>query len=300
MERSVSENFLFSGEAVTGREVERSVSGNSCSPHRAGGGKIRLGEFPIPRRWKDPSGEAVTGLEADRSVSGFFYSQKKRSLGWRRKDPSRGISYSQEMERSVSKVSCSQERRSLGWRWQDPSRDFSIPRRGGHWVGGGKIRLGEFPIPRRWKDQNLLFPGEAVTGLEVESIPRTGGHWAGGGIYSQERRSPGWRREDPSRKIPHSQACSQERRSMGWRRKDLSRDFSIPRRGGHWVGGGKIRLGIFLFPGEAVTGLEAERSVSGNFLFPGDGKIRLENFLFPGEAVTGLEAIGSVSGILLG
>ena len=49
-----------------------------------------------------------------------------------------------------------------------------------------------------------------------------------------------------------------------------------------------------------LTGLEAGRSVSGNFLLPGDGKIRLENFLFPGEALTGLEAGRSVSGIRLG
>ena len=39
----------------------------------------------------------------------------------------------------------------------------------------------------------------------------------------------------------------------------------------------------FLFPGEAVTGLEVERSVSGNFLFPGDGQIRLGIFLFSGD-----------------
>ena len=44
----------------------------------------------------------------------------------------------------------------------------------------------------------------------------------------------------------------------------------------------------------ALTGLEAGRSVLGNFLFPGDGKIRLENFLLPGEAVAGLEAGRSV------
>ena len=33
------------------------------------------------------------------------------------------------------------------------------------------------------------------------------------------------------------------------------------RRGAHRAKGGKIRLGDLLFPGEAVTGLEAERSV---------------------------------------
>ena len=56
---------------------------------------------------------------------------------------------------------------------------------------------------------------------------------------------------------------SQERRSLVW--------------------SGKIRLGNFLFPGEAVTGLEAERSVS--------------EISYPGEAVTGLEVERSVSGI---
>ena len=99
-----------------------------------------------------------------------------------------------EAERSVLEISYSQERRSLGWRWKDPSREFLIPRRGGHWSGGGgKIRL-----------ENFLFPGEAVAGLEVErSVSRIS--------YSQERH-PSW-------------------------------EFLIPRRGGHWSGGGKIRLG---------------------------------------------------------
>ena len=36
----------------------------------------------------------------------------------------------------------------------------------------------------------------------------------------------------------------------------------IHRRGAHRVGGDKIRLGDFLLPGEALTGLEAMRSVS--------------------------------------
>ena len=55
-------------------------------------------------------------------------------------------------------------------------------------------------------------------------------------------------------------------------------EFLIPSRGGHWAGGGKIRLGEFLIPSKG-------------------GKIRLKNFLFPGEAVTGLEAERSVSRI---
>ena len=99
-------------------------------------------------------------------------------------DPSRGISHSQEVERSVS--------------------------------------------------GNFLFPGEALTGLEVErsvlgiSYSRRGGHWVGGGKI---RLGPG--------------------------------NKGLLRRGGHWVGGGSVSDpdGI-LFSGEAVTGLEAERTVS--------------------------------------
>ena len=59
-------------------------------------------------------------------------------------------------------------------------------RRGAHWAGGGKNRLGPWEI---------LSQGEALTGLEVErsvlemirlrasnfSFFRRGGHWAGGG-----------------------------------------------------------------------------------------------------------------------
>ena len=102
-------------------------------------------------------------------------------------------------ERSVSKISCSQERRSPGWRWKDPSWGFLIPRRGARRAGGGKIRL-----------ENFLFPGEALTGLEAErSVSKIS--------RSQERRSPGWRRKDPSRK------------------------FLVPRRGARRAGGGKIR-----------------------------------------------------------
>ena len=44
--------------------------------------------------------------------------------------------------------------------------------------------------------------------------------------------------------------------------KDPSWELLIPRRGARWDGGGKIRLGNFSFPGEAVTELEVERSVS--------------------------------------
>ena len=56
-------------------------------------------------------------------------------------------------------------------------------------------------------------------------------------------------------------SCPQERRSPGWRQIRLG-NFLPPRRGAHRAGGNKIRLGDFLPPGEAVTGLEAIRSVS--------------------------------------
>ena len=90
--------------------------------------------------------------------------------------------------------SYSQERRSPGWRRKDPSGggkirlgDFPIPRRGGHWAGdfpiprrdchwagGGKIRLMEILIPRRggrWAGVSWKFLMEIL-------IPRRGGHWA--------------------------------------------------------------------------------------------------------------------------
>ena len=87
--------------------------------------------------------------------------------------------------------------------------------------GDGKIRL-----------ENFLFPGEALTGLEAERS-------VSGFFYSH-----GWEAE----RSVSGFFYSEERRSPGWRRK-----WKDPSR--------KIRLGIFLFPGE-VTGLEAERSVS--------------------------------------
>ena len=109
------------------------------------------------------------------------------------------------MKKSVSKISCSQEAgRSVS--------DLGILARlgsGAHRAGGGKIRLGEFPIPRRWKDPSRKF-----------LVPRRGAHRAGGwkirlGDFLllgdgkirlgpselkslKERLSPGWRLEDPS------------------------------------------------------------------------------------------------------
>ena len=210
------ENFLFQGEALTTLEVERSVSKISCSqagwrwkdPSRKflvprSGGKIRLenflfhGEALTGWRWKDPSRKFLVPRSGAPHRAGggkirlenFFFSGEALA----------GL----EVERSVSKISCSQEWRSPGWRWKDPSRKFLVPRRGARRAGGGKIRL-----------ENFLFPGEALTGLEVErSVSKIS--------FFQERRSPGWRWKDPSRK------------------------FLVPRRGAHWVGGGKIRLGEF-------------------------------------------------------
>ena len=41
-------------------------------------------------------------------------------------------------------------------------------------------------------------------------------------------------------------------------------NISLLGSGAHRAGGGKIRLGDFLLPGEALAGLEVERSVSGD------------------------------------
>ena len=110
------------------------------------GGKNRLGPGETLSQ-----GEALTGLEAERSVSEMI-----RLRAWNFLFPGEALT-GLEAERSVSGISYSQERRSLVWRRKDPSREFLIPRRGAHWSGGGKIRLG-----------NFLFPGEALTGLETE------------------------------------------------------------------------------------------------------------------------------------
>ena len=126
---------------------------------------------------------------------------------------SRGISYFREAvagleaERSVSGNFLFQERRSLGWRWKDPSQEFLIPRRGGHWVGGGKIRLGEFLIPwrgGRWAGGGKIRLGEFL-------ISRRGGHWAGdgkirlGNFLFPGLEVEGWRWKDASRGISYSQ-----------------------------------------------------------------------------------------------
>ena len=123
--------------------------------------------------------------------------------------------------------------------WQNPEKASRIGRpdsgRFPQEAGGWKIRLWDFSLP-----------GEALAGLEVERS-------VSGISCSYKRRSPGWRLEDPSRGF----LAPKKRRSPGWRWKDPSRGFLAP------TGGGKIRLGDFLLPGEALTGLEVERSVSG-------------------------------------
>ena len=156
-------------------------------------------QFQDQKKPKDPS----LGDDPSRTRTYFFHSQERRSPGWRRKDPSRGfLAFRKalsglEAERSVSGISCSQERRSPGWRQKDPSRGFLAPkkRRSPSWRREDR----EFPIPRRWKDPSRKF-----------LAPRRGGQWAGGErsvsgfFYSQERRSLGWRRKDPSRGISYS------------------------------------------------------------------------------------------------
>ena len=85
-------------------------------------------------------------------------------------------------------------------------------------------------------------------------------------------------------------------RSLGWRWKDPSRKFLIPGRSLGWRWKDPSVSWKFLFPGEAVTGLEVERSVS-------EVSYSQEiswKFLFQGEAVTGLEVERSVSEIRLG
>ena len=201
--------------------------------HRAGGGKIRLGDDPIRARgllaaelqrlFQLSYGsllrldlfpeKALTGLEVERSVSGISCSQERRSPGWRLEDPSRGFLAPRrgahragealtglEAGRSVSRISCSQERRSPGWRWKDPSRGFLAPLFSAHRAGGGKIRLGDFLLPKGahrvggWKIRlgDFLLPEEALTGLRWKD--------PSGISCSQKRRSPGWRRKDPSRR----------------------------------------------------------------------------------------------------
>ena len=116
------------------------------------------------------------GLEAERTVSemirlgpGYiFYSQERRSPGWRRKEPSRKI----RLGRSVLELD-----------------RILILRRGAHRAGGNKIRLG-----RSVSEMIRLGPGFFFSG---------GAHRAGGNkirlgrsvldlgivFYSQERRS---------------------------------------------------------------------------------------------------------------
>ena len=110
---------LFTGEALTGLEAERSVSGISCSQKKA-----------------------LAGLEAERSVSGISCPQKRRSPGWRRKDPSRGFLVPR---RGAHRVGGGKIRLSANpccaWIYSQERRSPGLVRRGAHRVGGGKHRL---------------------------------------------------------------------------------------------------------------------------------------------------------------
>ena len=111
---------------------------------------------------------------------------------------------------------------------------FFILMRGAHRVGGGKIRVG---------------PGN-------KGLLRRGAHQAGGGkIRLLAMIRLGWNR---ARGLLASELQCLFRLSYG---SLLHLDLFTGE--GYWAGGGKIRLGNFLLPGEALAGLEAERSVSG-------------------------------------
>ena len=92
--------LLLPGEALTGLEVERSVSVISCSQER--GGEIRLG---------------------------ISCSQERRSPGWRWKDPSRGFL-------APSKAA----HRAGGGKIRLGPGNISLLGSGAHRAGGGKIR----------------------------------------------------------------------------------------------------------------------------------------------------------------
>ena len=175
---------LFPGEAVTGLEVERSVSGISCSQerrspgwrrkgpsrgflvprrgaHRAGGGKIRLGpgnksllrrggEFPTPRRGAHRAGGGKIRL-------GEFPIPRRgahRAGGGKIR---LGPGNKSLLRRGAHRAGGGKIRLGPGYK--------SLLRRGGHWAGGGKIRLGEFPIPE------LLPIGSRTGGLGVPNRP---------------------------------------------------------------------------------------------------------------------------------
>ena len=168
--------------ALQAEDPSRTWELKSFKERRSPGWKIRLGDFL-------PPGEALAGLEAGRVGGGKIRLGDFLPPG----EALTGL----EAGRSVSAISCPQERRSPGWRREDPSRRFLAPRmgarrvsdlgilrRGAHRAGGGKIRLG---------------PGNS-------SLLTRGAHRAGGGkirlgdfLSPKKRRSPGWRREDPSR-----------------------------------------------------------------------------------------------------
>ena len=74
-----------------------------------------------------------------------------------------------------------------------------------------------------------------------------------------------------------------ERRSLGWRWKDPSRrcmEFRILRKGDHWSGGGKIRLGEFLIPRRGAHWSGSGKICLGDDPF-GDDPSRTMEFLIP-------------------
>ena len=133
---------------------------------------------------------------------------------------------------------------------------FSKANTGGvHRAGGGKVRLNNDPsrtlvisYSKEWRS-----PGWRRKGPSLHTDPsRTRTYF----FYSQVRRSPGWRRKGPSLHTDPSRTTtyffySQVRRSPGWRRKGPSQQHDPSR-----------TRTYFLFSGEALTRLEAERSVS--------------------------------------
>ena len=142
----------------------------------------------------------------------------------------------------------------------------------------------------------FLFSGEALTGLEATRsvsalirlgpffllILRRGAHRVGGDKIRLG--------DDPSWTLIYS--FSQERRSPGWRLEDPSWRFLAPRRGAHRAGGNKIRLGNDPSRTMIFSNSQERRSRAGGW------KIRLGDFLLPKKGAHRLEAIRSVSAMI--
>ena len=279
---------LFTGEALTGLEAGRSVSGISCSQERRSPGwvgKMRFGDFLLPApgwRLEYPSrGFLAPRRGAHRAGAGknrLFFSagclvsfwvgllgarapRERRSPGGSREEPSvfsAGCLVSFWV--GLLGARAPRERRSPGGSREEPSV-FSAGCLVSFWVGllGARAPiLSAFglvcwvPGPL---ERGAHRAGAGISfwvGLLGARAPRErrspGGRWKDPSrtwaiSYSKERRSPGWRWKDPSRTWAIS--YSKERRSSGWRWKDPSRTRTF-----------------FSFSGEAVAGLEGERSVS--------------------------------------